>query len=103
MAWRIGLTGVTASGKCTALDRLRERGAAASDADAISRAVTAPGGAAIPAIAAHFGPDFVDVTGALDRVRMRELAYAQPASRKELEAIIHPLVGAEVARQEAAA
>jgi dephospho-CoA kinase len=103
MAWRIGLTGGIGSGKSTVLEMLREMGAAAIDADAISRAVTAPGGAAIPAIAAHFGPGFIDATGALDRARMRELAYAQPASRKELEAIIHPLVGAEVQRQEAAA
>jgi dephospho-CoA kinase len=103
MAWRIGLTGGIGSGKSTVLDMLRARGAAAIDADAISRAVTAPGGAAIPAIAQHFGPEFVDAAGALDRARMRELAYAQPASRKHLEDIIHPLVGAESARQEAAA
>ena len=103
MAWRIGLTGGIGSGKSTVLEMLREKGAAAVDADAISRSVTAPGGAAIPAIIERFGAGFVDATGALDRARMRELAYAQPASRKELEAIIHPLVGAEVARQEAAA
>lgn len=102
-AWRIGLTGGIGSGKSTVLEMLRALGAAAIDADAISRAVTAPGGAAIPAIAERFGPAFVDGTGALDRARMRELAYAQPGSRKELEAIIHPLVGAESARQEAAA
>ena len=103
MARRIGLTGGIGSGKSTVLDMLRERGAAGIDADAISRGVTAAGGAAIPLIAQRFGPEFVGADGALDRARMRELAYARPESRKELEAIIHPLVGEEVARQEAAA
>jgi dephospho-CoA kinase len=99
MAARIGLTGGIGSGKSTVLQMLRELGAAAVDADAISRATTAPGGAAIPLIAQRFGPEFVDGTGALDRVRMRERAYAHPEARRELEQIIHPLVGEEIARQ----
>lgn len=103
MAVRIGLTGGIGSGKSTVLAMLQALGAAAIDADAISRAATAPGGAAIPAIAEQFGADFIDGTGALDRARMRELAYAQPDSRRRLEAIIHPLVGAEIERQVQAA
>lgn len=103
MAARIGLTGGIGSGKSTVLAMLQALGAAAIDADAISRATTAPGGAAIPDIAANFGADFVDATGALDRARMRELAYAQPDARRQLEAIIHPLVGAEIERQVQAA
>lgn len=99
MAARIGLTGGIGSGKSTVLAMLQERGAAAIDADAISRATTAAGGAAIPLIANKFGPEFVAADGALDRVRMRERAYAQPEARRELEQIIHPLVGAEIARQ----
>ena len=99
MAVRIGLTGGIGSGKSTVLQMLRERGAAAIDADAISRATTAPGGAAIARIAQRFGPEFIDTSGALDRTRMRERAYAQPESRRELEQIIHPLVGEEIARQ----
>jgi dephospho-CoA kinase len=82
---------------------LQELGAAAIDADAISRATTAPGGAAIPAIAQRFGAGFITPEGALDRVKMRERAYAHPAARRELEQIIHPLVGAEIARQVEAA
>src|SRR5688572_478188 len=78
---------------------LRELGAVPIDADAISRATTAPGGAAIAAIAARFGADFITAEGALDRDRMRERAYAQPEARRELEQIIHPLVGAEITRQ----
>jgi dephospho-CoA kinase len=99
VAARIGLTGGIGSGKSTVLEMLRRRGAVAIDADAISRATTAAGGAAIPAIAAHFGADFITSDGALDRTRMRERAYAQPAARRELEQIIHPLVGQEIARQ----
>lgn len=99
MAARIGLTGGIGSGKSTVLAMLQERGAAAIDADAISRATTAPGGAAIPLIAQRFGPEFVGPDGALDRARMRERAYAHPEARRELEQIIHPLVGEEIARQ----
>ena len=98
-AMRIGLTGGIGSGKSTVLEMLRERGAVPVDADAISRATTAAGGAAIAAIAAKFGPDFITPEGALDRDRMRERAYAHPEARRELEQIIHPLVGAEIARQ----
>lgn len=98
-AARIGLTGGIGSGKSTVLEMLRDLGAVPIDADAISRATTAAGGAAIAAIAQAFGPDFITSTGALDRDRMRERAYAQPEARRELEQIIHPLVGAEIARQ----
>jgi dephospho-CoA kinase len=98
-AIRVGLTGGIGSGKSTVLQMLVQLGAAPVDADAISRATTAVGGAAIPAIASTFGPEFVTPAGALDRDRMRERAYADPAARKQLEAIIHPLVGQEIERQ----
>ncbi len=100
---RIGLTGGIGSGKSTALAVLAGLGAGVADADAIARSVTAPGGAAIAPIAAHFGPEFITTEGALDRDRMRELAYARPQARKELEAIIHPLVGAGIEAQVAQA
>ena len=99
MAARIGLTGGIGSGKSTVRGILQALGAAAIDADAISRATTAAGGAAIPRIARVFGPEFVTADGALDRGRMRERAYAHPEARRELEQIIHPLVGEEIARQ----
>ena len=103
MAARIGLTGGIGSGKSTVLAMLQALGAVPVDADAISRATTAAGGAAIPAIARQFGPEFVAADGALDRARMRQRAYAQPESRRALERIIHPLVAAEITRQVAAA
>jgi dephospho-CoA kinase len=103
MALRIGLTGGIGSGKSTVLQMLAGLGAAVIDADAISRATTAAGGAAIAAIAQRFGPDFITADGALDRERMRERAYADPQARRRLEEIIHPLVAAESARQVEAA
>ena len=103
MAVRIGLTGGIGSGKSTVLAMLQALGATAIDADAISRATTAPGGAAIPLIAQKFGADFIAPDGALDRAKMRERAYAHPEARRELEQIIHPLVGQESARQVEAA
>jgi dephospho-CoA kinase len=103
MALRVGLTGGIGSGKSTVLAMLAELGAAVIDADAISRGTTAAGGGAIAAIAQRFGADFITPEGALDRERMRAHVYADPQARKELEDIIHPLVGQESARQVEAA
>ncbi len=102
-ALRIGLTGGIGSGKSTVAAALAALGASVIDTDAIARSLTQPGGAAIAAIAAQFGAEFVDASGALDRSRMRELAFADPAARQRLEAILHPLIRAETARQADAA
>jgi dephospho-CoA kinase len=100
---RLGLTGGIGSGKSTVARLLQQHGAAVIDADAISRATTQSGGSAMAAIAQTFGPAFVGADGALDRQRMREHVFAHPEARQALEAIIHPLVGAEVRRQTLAA
>ncbi len=100
---RLGLTGGIGSGKSTVARLLQARGATLIDADAISRACTGPGGAAMPAVAATFGPDFLTPDGALDRQRMREQVFAQPQARAQLEAIVHPLVAQAIAQQAAAA
>ncbi len=97
---RIGLTGGIGSGKSTVLGMMAELGAATVDADAVSRGVTAPGGAAIPALRERFGPDCLTTEGGLDRPRMRERAFADPTVRADLEAIVHPLVGAAIREQE---
>lgn len=89
---RLGLTGGIGSGKSTVGQMWVAQGAALIDADQIAREVTGPQGAAMPAIAAAFGGDFVDATGALDRSRMRALAFSRPQARAQLEAIVHPLV-----------
>jgi dephospho-CoA kinase len=88
----LGLTGGIGSGKSTVAQLLVEQGAGLIDADALSRQSTAAGGAAIADIAQVFGSQFIDASGALDRARMRTHCFALPAARKQLEAIIHPLV-----------
>lgn len=90
---RLGLTGGIGSGKSTVGQMLAERGAALLDADAISRSLTAPGGAAIPAIRERFGDDVISADGSLDRAAMRALVFQDAAARQQLESIIHPLVG----------
>lgn len=91
------------SGKSTAAQMLAQRGATLIDADAISRASTAPGGAAVNAIAAQFGRDAITPEGAMNRDVMRRLVLADPAAKEKLEAIIHPLVSQEAGRQAEAA
>lgn len=100
---RVGLTGGIGSGKSTVAGFLREAGAAIVDTDAISRALTLPGGAAMPAIAEQFGAEFVTADGALDRDRMRALAFSDAAAKRRLEAILHPLITAEALAQAEAA
>ena len=89
---RLGLTGGIGSGKSTVGSFLALQGAALVDADQIAREVTGPQGAAMPAIRAAFGDAYVDATGALDRSRMRQLAFTRPEARVQLEGIVHPLV-----------
>jgi len=96
---RIGLTGGIGSGKSTVAGLLALHGAAIIDTDAIARRLTLPGGAAIAGIREAFGDGFIDASGALDRERMRSLAFGDPVSRRHLEAILHPLIGVETARQ----
>lgn len=102
-AFRLGLTGGIGSGKSTVGGLLAQHGAAVIDADAIARSVTLAGGAAIPLIAQAFGADFIGPDGAMDRDRMRALAYQDAGAKRRLEAIVHPLVGQETARQAEAA
>lgn len=101
--FRLGLTGGIGSGKSTVATMLAERGAAVVDADAIARSVTAPQGSALPAIAQTFGTEFIDASGALNRERMRALAFSDPEAKQKLEAIVHPLVSQETQRQTDAA
>ena len=89
----VGLTGGIGSGKSTVSAMLAEMGARIIDADAISRNLTDAGGDAIEVIRAHFGTTFITPDGAMDRHRMRELAFSDPAAKQQLEAIVHPLVG----------
>ena len=97
--WRIGLTGGIGSGKSTVAGMLAARGAAVIDADAISRSLTAPGGRAIAPIAQAFGPHMIEAQGGMDRQAMREYVFQNVQAKKQLEAIIHPLVSQITAEQ----
>ena len=95
----LGLTGGIGSGKSTVAQMLAVQGAAIIDADAISRATTAAGGAALPSIARQFGAHLISTDGALNRTAMRALVFDDADARQRLEAIIHPLVAQETDRQ----
>lgn len=101
MPLRIGLTGGIGSGKSTVAGMLRDAGATIIDADAQAHALTRAGGAAMPAIEAAFGPQLLTPDGALDRDRMRALAFTDTQAKRRLEDILHPLIG-QAMRAEAA-
>jgi dephospho-CoA kinase len=100
---RVGLTGGVASGKSTVSDILRELGAVVVDADALAREVVEPGTPGLEAVVAEFGAGVLTAEGCLDRAKLGDLVFADPARRKALEAIVHPLVRARAAQIEAAA
>lgn len=100
---RIGLTGGIGSGKSTVARVLVECGVHLVDTDAIARSLTLPGGAGIAPVAAAFGAEVIGPDGALDRERMRAIVFADPAAKKRLEGILHPLIGRQAAHEAAAA
>jgi dephospho-CoA kinase len=88
----VGLTGGIGCGKTTVADLFAARGAAVIDTDQIAHALTAPHGAAMPALLAEFGAGFATADGALDRAKMRDLVFSDPGARARLEAILHPRI-----------
>lgn len=88
----IGLTGNIGSGKSTVAAMLREAGIPVLDADRISREVTAPGGRAYDAVVEAFGRRFVRTDGTIDRKKLGEVVFADPALRARLESITHPAI-----------
>jgi dephospho-CoA kinase len=101
--YRVGLTGGVGSGKSTVARLFADLGAALVDTDVIAHALTAANGAAMPPIAAEFGPEVVTPEGSLDRVAMRARVFADAGARRRLESILHPLIHREAQRQAAAA
>lgn len=95
MNYLVGLTGGIGSGKSTVADMFAALGVRIVDTDLISHQLTQTGGVAIPAIRETFGAQLINAQGALDRVRMRELVFANPAEKKRLETILHPLIFAQ--------
>ncbi len=100
---KVGLTGGIGSGKSTVSGLLAERGATVIDADLIAREVVEPGTPGLAAVTAKFGRDILRDDGSLDRERLGHVVFGDPAQRAALNAIVHPLVGEETARQLAAA
>lgn len=88
----VGLTGGIGSGKSTVGDLFVAHGAQLVDTDAIAHELTAPNGAAMPALIAEFGTDIAGSTGALDRAAMRRRVFSDPSARGRLEAVLHPLI-----------
>jgi len=89
---RVGLTGGIASGKSTVAELFAELGARLVDTDVVAREAVKPGSEGLAAIRDAFGHEFLTEAGELDRERMRALIFADPAQRRRLEAILHPLI-----------
>ncbi len=90
--FKVGLTGGIGSGKTTVADCFARLGVPVVDTDVIARDLTAPGGAALPQIRAVFGDAVMRADGTLDRAALRRRVFADPAARRELEAILHPRI-----------
>ena len=99
----VALTGGIASGKSTVADMFADLGVAIIDTDIIAREVVAPGQPALQEIRARFGDNVIDAAGKLDRRRLRQQIFADDQARADLEAILHPRIGAETRRQADAA
>ena len=93
----VGLSGGIGSGKSTAARLLGARGAVILDADRFAHEILAPGGAAVRAVLERFGPGVAGPDGGIDRRRLRSVVFADPAARRDLEAITHPLIYAAMA------
>src|SRR4051812_47730152 len=100
---QVGLTGGVGSGKSTVSARLAELGALVIDADAIAREVVEPGTPGLAAVVERFGPGVLDADGRLDRPKVAGIVFNDEAARADLNAIVHPLVGARTGELMAAA
>jgi dephospho-CoA kinase len=89
---KVALTGGIATGKSYVLGQFRSRGVPCLDADDLAHGVTAAGTEATAAIAARFGPEVLAADGAVDRTKVGPIVFADPAARRDLEAIVHPAV-----------
>src|SRR5882757_2620678 len=99
----IGLTGGIASGKSTVAQRFVELGILVIDADESSRSVVAPGQPGLTELTKRFGAGILAADGELDRRSLRNQVFADPQLRRDLEAILHPLIRADMGRRASAA
>jgi dephospho-CoA kinase len=89
----VGLTGGIGSGKSTVAQGLGTRGAAVVDADAISRQIMEPGGAAFQPVVDRFGPSIVDPAGRIDRPALAALVFGDREALADLNRLTHPVIG----------
>ena len=105
MPYTVGLTGGIGSGKSVVASLFEKLGAALVDTDVIAHQLTEAGGAAIPAIQAQFGGNFLNADGSLNRSAMRQRVFSDPNAKQALENILHPMirqrVDAEIATRQA--
>jgi len=100
---RVALTGGIASGKSTVAGLFAALGVPVIDTDVVAREVVAPGSPGLAAVTARFGAQILDAAGALDRARLRDIVFADPQARRDLEALLHPLIQARTAERSRAA
>jgi dephospho-CoA kinase len=96
---RVGLTGGIASGKSTVASLFAERGVTVLDTDQIAREVVEPGRPTLGALVNALGGGILDADGRLDRALLRRRLFADEQDRREIEAILHPAILAELERQ----
>jgi dephospho-CoA kinase len=101
--YRVGLTGGIASGKSVVAQCFADLGVAVIDADVAAREAVVPGSEGLAAVVAAFGPGVLTAVGGLDRAAMRRRVFEDDAARRQLEAIVHPLVRAALQTASAAA
>ncbi len=99
----VGLTGGIGSGKSLVAELLAAHGATIVDADVLAREVVAPGTPGLAAVSERFGASILREDGSLDRGALGRIVFADPAARRDLEAIIHPAVRARAAALTSAA
>jgi len=88
----VGLTGGIGSGKTTIANLFANLGITLVDADIVARQVVEPGQPALTAIAAHFGPQFLQTDGSLHRALLRQRIFSDPQAKSWLDQLLHPLI-----------
>jgi dephospho-CoA kinase len=89
---RVALTGGIASGKSTCLAQFAALGAPTVDADVLAHRALDPGSPGLDAVIARFGRSLLNADGSLDRARLADIVFNDPSDRRDLEAIVHPVV-----------
>ena len=101
-AFRVGLTGGIASGKSTAAKFFGALGVPILDSDQVARDVVEPGQPPLERLVERFGRKILTPDGHLDRPALRDIVFADPRARADLEALTHPAIGAAMEARSAA-